>query len=220
MALNPVPLSGQTLNATRQPIANNFTAINDGFLVDHVELSVPQAGDAGRHKKVTLTQHSNASGDRPAVTTNGFVLYDAIPNVANDARFPITLATPEINVIRDGTNIIIPFTASDQVDEGWTYLPSGLLIKWGYVVGSGARDATQPAHSFPTDAAIPVFSTILHVSITSTNRISNVVTAAARQFTALQVFTTTAITVRTDGATAATGTATDWTYIAMGIGPV
>lgn len=220
MALNQVPLSGQTLNQSRPLIYANFiTYIEPNFAVDHVGFNT--GADSGKHKKVTLTQHSNALADQPVATSNGFVIYDAIPNVAADANFPVTIATSELNLIRQGTTKILPFTASAKTTVGWSYLPSGLLIKWGYVNGSGSRDTNQ-TYSYPTGAGIPVFSSVLTVNVGSTMNISGSAQSGTARLTFVQLVSTSAtqIVVQSVGTFGASGNAHDFTYIAIGIGPV
>lgn len=54
MALNILPNSGQSLDETRDPIKDNFTYINTGFLANHVELN--SGLNSGKHTAVTFTQ--------------------------------------------------------------------------------------------------------------------------------------------------------------------
>ena len=61
MALINVPLAGQSLGITRDPVNNNFSTINSAFLVDHVEYNT--AGQ-GKHNKVTFP----VQGGAPAFT--------------------------------------------------------------------------------------------------------------------------------------------------------
>lgn len=118
MALNDVPKSGQTLNATRSPINNNFLGIDAGFSVDHEALTTPTvSGDAGKHKKVTLTQQ----GSTPTVgATESGVYTKAVSG------------SPEL-FIKTGSDSEINITGATKSDNGITILPSGLTLIWGTI---------------------------------------------------------------------------------------
>lgn len=126
MALNNVPQSGQTLNDTRNPIRNNFSTINAAFLVDHIEYNL---ANQGFHNKVTLPaqvptplfnglnglwSELYATTAKPEIWVN---TNEVIP--ANSRQYPMTASVLRSNpVIGNNTN-------------GWTYLPSGVVMKWG-----------------------------------------------------------------------------------------
>lgn len=148
MALNNVPLSGQTLLQTRDQINQNFiTYIDTQFALDHVPLGPVTNG--GLHNQVTFPVHSGATN--PAA--NQLKLYNAAyakSANANDIFLARSAGTP------------IPITAyrqsgSAQSNVGWCFLSSGLIMKWGFVSVTGGPGAAA-ASSFNIDANIPVFS--------------------------------------------------------------
>jgi len=127
MALNNVPLSGQDLNTTRAPINQNFSLINTAFVVDHVEY---QTSGQGKHNKVTFP----VQGSAPTFSTGEIGLYNLAYNNGTNTVNELFVHKLE-NV---SSTIDIPFTSSSLSssavsanDNGWSYLPSGLLIKWG-----------------------------------------------------------------------------------------
>lgn len=123
MALNPVPQSGQTLGQTRVPIFGNFTTINAAFLVDHVEYNTT---GQGKHNKVTFPAQSPA----PTFLSGEEGLYNLLNGTTSKNELYVHKQTSA------GT-ADIPFTASvlsnsipTNNSNGWTYLPSGILVKW------------------------------------------------------------------------------------------
>jgi hypothetical protein len=159
MALNILPLSGQSLNVTRDPIRDNFSFINTGVMQDHQELN--SGANSGMHNKVSSLVQPSADIIGYIKPANSFITWNAIPNTAASAFYPIILATSEMNILRQGDAKAIPFTAALKNPTGWTYLPSGILLKWGTAtVKRNSRSATAPTNivAFPLGAGIPVFS--------------------------------------------------------------
>lgn len=117
MALNNVPLPGQTLAQTRDPIRNNFSVIDTAFSVNHVSYN---DSDQGKHKFITF----------PNQLAN-----PALPAANEINIFAKDLAgTPQLYLQRTaGTPL--PFTAATLAGAlgatGFTSLPSGILLKWG-----------------------------------------------------------------------------------------
>lgn len=118
MALIDVPLTGQTLNTTRPLIRANFQTIDSAFLVDHVDYNTV---GAGKHEKVTFVP--NASVKTFAAGEIGLF---------NDTSALTT--RPEIFLQRDATGVGVLYPMTGYVlsgTQGWTYLPSGILMIWG-----------------------------------------------------------------------------------------
>lgn len=123
MALNNVPLSGQTLNDTRNPIRNNFNTIDTAFSVDHVPYA---AAGQGQHNKVTFpTQLATPifggliglwAENYP--TTGQVELWNSINQQGGVNQYPWTAS-------------VLSNTAINAATNGWSFLPSGILIKWG-----------------------------------------------------------------------------------------
>lgn len=148
MALNNVPVPGETLLHSRDLINANFvTYIDAQFKVDHQEFN--SGGNSGKHNKVTMPQQPAAP---PAFLANEMGFY-----VTNN----ISTAQSEI-FIRRAPNTDIPFTAGSNSLNGWCYLPSGVLIKWG------SHDWTNPAISIDaiTFAQGPAYTNIWNEQIT------------------------------------------------------
>jgi len=97
---------------------------------------------------------------QPVPTSSGFVVFDAIPNTATNANYPMTIATAELNLVKSGSIKVIPFTAANKNSAGWTYLPSGLLLKWG--TGTATRNSRSTI-TMPNAASDPLYSAIYYI---------------------------------------------------------
>ena len=208
MPLNDVPMSGlQTLGATQALIRGNFTTINDVFEIDHV--SYGTAGQ-GKHNQVTFPTHIGPIPTIGAPIATEFYLF-------NQTAAPS--GVPDLWLKRGaGTPYPITATITDIDLNGWTRLPSGILLKWGQTSGGFLVGNTWTTVTFPTAATIPVFTAIYSVQLTP-----KVVTAApsTAQTTTLvdlnSTFEVTGFQVfnrRTDGGF---GINADCTYLAIGI---
>lgn len=174
MALNITPNANDRISDTQPLIRQNFNTINDAFDVNHGEYLT---GDQGKHKFITFV------GQNPAPTFLG--TDEGMYSVASIAGPNPTINGPEIYLKKfyaSGTlSRDIPFTASfisntaavNIVNDigGWTYLPSGLLIKWGKESDLGVVPFPGiPNRTFPTGANIPVFTNCFAIFVTPRNQ--------------------------------------------------
>lgn len=147
MPLNDVPLAltSETLQNTQNAIRQNFLDIGSGFAVDHQALA--SGPTSGYHKKLTMPQQTPA----PAGIASTAVMYYFTDNEL---------------YLKKNNGTAIPFTKSNIAteasygDAGYTYLPSGLLMKWGFVfvpAGPGTVNVNFPTQDLST-AAIPTFA--------------------------------------------------------------
>ena len=206
-----IPAAGDRLKDSQPQILENFATISALLGVDHVispwnDPADPTMTNQGKHNQVTLPEQTVV----PTVAANEMGLYtkeqDSVSQLFVRREGP---GGTEINITNDVSKAI----------EGWTRLPNGLIVKWGYVVitPATAKDALIPAYSYPVGASIPVFSTVYTVLIGSTQMINNVYGADFYQQSRLAAYTTTTIQIFNSGLALAGGTATDWTYISVGI---
>ena len=115
------PLSTDQLSTSQGYIKNNYTAIKALIDVNHGTFTGGVSPE-GKHIKVDIVN----SATHPAVTAGDLLIY----NYVN-----ATTTLQELYVKRHGALATagIPFTARAGTGTGWTYLPSGLLVKWGNV---------------------------------------------------------------------------------------
>jgi hypothetical protein len=120
MALNNVPLTGQTLNATRVPINQNFSVIDTAFQVDHIDYNI--AGQ-GQHNKVSFPVQNPI----PAPQAGIVQLYSVLSAITNE---PELVFTHQAGSTAPNAAKIVEFTSAGWANPGWTRLPSGILLKW------------------------------------------------------------------------------------------
>lgn len=120
MALNNVPLSGQTLSVTRVPINQNFSVIDTAFAVDHVDYNI---SGQGRHNKVSFPVQNPV----PAPQAGIVQLYSQLSAITNQ---PELVFTHQLGSTAPLAARIVEFTSAGWANPGWTRLPSGILLKW------------------------------------------------------------------------------------------
>lgn len=148
--LNDTPQSGNSLGITQPLIKANFSTIDTAFSVNHVPYNDASTFQ-GKHAFVQFNVLSSA----PTPVANDISMYNLNSTLTGLNELFIVKA--------DGTTTT-PITASHQATTGWSYLPSGLLIKWGL---TGAISGSNPfAYSYPTSASTPVFSSVFTVLLT------------------------------------------------------
>jgi len=240
-AYNDTPLATQQINQTQPLIRTNFTTLEQAFNVNHVPFAEPL--NFGKHNVTQFVGQTNTPiGSVPAfitgLPTREFNIYNTVPNgnaVLNgvpNQGYPVNLTTNELIVERspvapETRKTFIPITATTQgVDGsggtyGWSFLPSGILIKWGYVRSLGAKD-TAHVYTFPTNGAapngtIPAFNAVFSVMVTGTNLLNGVVQGSRSIIVETQSFTTANFTIYYDGTFASSGgNGPDFYYLAIG----
>lgn len=145
MSLNNVPLPGQSLAITRDPINNNFAVINTAFSVDHVSFNT---ANQGIHNQVTMPSLPAA----PATAAAQLALFTQVSALTGIS---------EMAFRRESNGAVIEMTAADGV-AGWSRFPSGILMKWGQSNANGLATIT-----FPVGPAIPAFTVIFSIQITT-----------------------------------------------------
>lgn len=185
--------------ATMQPaVLLNFGAIKTLIDVDHVDFA---AAGAGKHKKVTFPS-------QPAIPA-----FDA----GDVGLFSTESATTGINELYlynqagEATPMSASILSTDPTPNndtpGWAYLPSGILLKWGQLTVTGNQTV-----DFPVNAAIPVFTQVMSVSLTTRGTGG----ADVNTFVTLKSFTTTGITAYGSSRIATAPAATAFQYLAIG----
>lgn len=154
----------------------NFTEINTFVDVDHGAFN---GADQGKHKRLNMV--TNAAP--------GFAAGEAgfYRNIFTSGGF--TTANEEI-IYRDTAGNEFPTTASGvNTGQRWSFISSGLLIKFGTVNIAAGTDT----FNYPVAGDVPVFSSVFSVNISLQNPIVGDVDAAVRIIsttaTSIQVFT-------------------------------
>lgn len=143
---NNTPLGGEAISNTQPKILGNFQAINGWTAVDHVGFNL---ADEGKHNKVTLI----AQGGAPAFTNpTDLGMWNALGGTSGEQEVYIAKTTNNTRVNVAMTESSISAGPGGQ-SNGYTNLPSGLVIKWGLVdvtIPSPAATSKTVSITFPT----------------------------------------------------------------------
>lgn len=133
-----IPQPTDRLNASQPQILANFTQLQTDFGINHVTYNA--LGDVGKHNVVTFPLQAA----QPAA-------FGATEMGMYNFTSPFTGA-PEVYMRRAAAAGGYPITAGEAASAnqaGYTFLPSGLLVKFGYAITVGAGIITT---SFTADA--------------------------------------------------------------------
>src|SRR5271156_5813558 len=162
MALNNVPLAGQTLGQTQAPINQNFSVIDTAFQVDHEDYNTT---NQGMHNRVSLLTQNPV----PAPIAGTVQLYSQLSAIT---------AQPELVFAHQAGSTaplaaqIVEFTSAGWANPGWTRLPSGILLKWHS--GISMASLSTLAINLNTDVAgSPNYSNVFAVFPSTTNPAAN-----------------------------------------------
>ena len=163
---NNIPQATDRPNNSQPLILANFAAIATLNAVNHVAFD---AADQGKHKFVTMP----IQGAAPGAAANEITLY---------SRTSVLSGRAELAFERS-TGVVTEFTSALAAAQGWTRLPSGILLKWMFA--QITADTGITTQLWPTGATVPAFTSVFSVFITpiSTNNRDRAVTLS--QFDAL-----------------------------------
>lgn len=190
MAYNPnIPQPGDLISISQGDILANFQAIKTLIDINHEDFA---SANAGKHKFLTMTVQAPA----PVFAVGEIGVFSFLSAVTGVNELNIT----------NSAGTTTPFSASLQNPSGWSYLPSGVLLKWG----NSGTIAGANAIVFPVAANIPVFNNIFQVII------STKVAGAGDSFVILNSFTTLQMNVFSTQRTANVGAVSGFTWLAIG----
>lgn len=134
MAWNPnIPQPTDKLSVSQADILANFQALDP--IVNGVDQFVllPVQGSA------------------PTTSATQIAIYSRVSALTGIA---------ELALRRPSSGVITEFTSSTQSNNGWTRLPSGILLKWGQGTANGLTTIT-----FPVAASVPAFTQIFSIQV-------------------------------------------------------
>ena len=191
MAYNPdIPQAADDPSQSQGQILANFQELNTFLSVNHESLN---SGTQGKHKFLQMPEQASA----PATAANEGAIY------TQESSFT---GNTECVFRRESNGSEIEFTGLLGAENGWTRLPSGILLKWGSSNANGSQ-----ATNFPTGPTIPVFSAVYTAQVTTFDD-----TAAPNTMATLQGITTTAITVYGSVRVSNSATNTRYRYLVIG----
>lgn len=201
MAYNPnIPQPTDLLSQSQSDILNNFQALGVWVDVDHVDFGAP---DEGKHSRVTFPVQAPA----PAFLAGEIGLYSFLnTNTTKNELYLVNSSAPQVTTPITASLLSLSPTPGNNVD-GWTYLPSGILIKWGSGTANG-----NTAFLFPVSVNVPAFAGVLSMQVTTyTNNVAD-----SNTFARLSGFTNLGFNVYGSARTTAVAAAAEFQYLAIG----
>lgn len=142
-----IPTASQRLADSQADLLGNFQAIKQLIDVNHDTFGSPTEG---KHKFVSFPDQVAS----PTVAADEVALFGRLSTLTN---------TSELCIRKESNGAVYEFTSAGATTNGWTRLPSGILLKWGGQAGvNGLTTIT-----FPAGATIPAFTSNFMVSVTT-----------------------------------------------------
>lgn len=128
-----VPQPTDLLSQSQSDLLNNFQALQTLIDVNHVDFA---SGDQGKHKWVTFPVQAAIPPAGSGFGAGELGLYNAVNATTTKSEL-------YINKTNQATVVQIPSTASilsqnsnpGLNSQGWSYLPSGMVLYWGSFTG-------------------------------------------------------------------------------------
>ncbi len=145
---NAIPQPTDTPASSQPQLLDNFAEIDTFVNVNHVGFNV---GDQGKHKFVSMPEQ-NVS---PATAASEVAVY---------GRLSLETFDTELFFRRPSSGDIIAMTDRSGTTSGCSMLPSGILLKWGRSMVTGAGNVNANAFG---QAFVTLYSVMLsNVSVT------------------------------------------------------
>ena len=146
---NAIPQSTDQFSISQPELLQNFQSIQLLIDVDHTDFT---SVNAGQHDQVSLP----VQGAAPAFAPGSYGLYNLFDGLNNQLFMKNDFTGLQVPVSKGN----IPSVGPSGFKNGYTYLPSGFLIKWG--LAAAAANAITPIVFPLADSgaiAIPAFTT-------------------------------------------------------------
>lgn len=143
MAYNAnIPQATDRISISQGDILNNFIAINAFVDTNHYGFGDP---NQGKHRYVQIPEVA-----APANTASTASIYAAVG--ATSTRTELVFKRSSNSGGAPFDNALIPFTEAVFNSNGWTMLPSGMILQWGHNTQAGGASSTNFnfPRSFPT----------------------------------------------------------------------
>jgi len=196
-----IPQPTDRISASQAALLANFAAINTLVGVNHYTFNL---ANAGKHQFVSLPEQAVA----PATAVDEGAVYTKA-----GAYTPIV---SQLFFRRENSGTQIDMTSALlTANNGWSQLPSGLLIKWGET-GTGAGTYNLP---FPAaGAGVPRFAAGSPFQVMITTYAVEAPNVDSDVFVRLESFDRDSITTWSSRRTEVTARAAWYRYLAIGIG--
>lgn len=179
MAYNQaIPQSTQRLKDSQPQLLANFQALYDFLNVNHAIFGTGSSLE-GKHKWVSFPVQAAIPSP---IETGEDVIYNKLYNPGTNKN--------ELYVHKQTASgtAEIPFTASilsssaSPGDSGWTYLPSGLILSWCQISGTGATSISSSLPR-PTGGSLTVLTllaTRVDINTTPSGNVDVLVSSTSR----------------------------------------
>lgn len=141
MSVNPslyngiIPQANDLLSISQGQLLNNFGAIQSLIQTDHTDFPSGTA-TAGQHDRVSFTVQTSPPAQNLPNRANWVAgqvgMYSALNGTTNQNELYINKTNQAtVKQIPATASVLSITSAPGNNIAGWTYLPSGILIKWG-----------------------------------------------------------------------------------------
>lgn len=157
---NAIPNATDRISDSQQPLKDNFASISTLVGINHVQFD-DASGDQGKHKWLAMPVQAPApTGSFLAGEVGMYSFLDTI-TTKNELYLNITHQATVRQIPSTSSSLSIVSSPGNNT-EGWSYLPSGHLIRWGPVSGNSLVTTT-----FATGVGVaPAFNELYSVQIT------------------------------------------------------
>jgi hypothetical protein len=158
---NNIPLAADKLSVSQSDLLNNMMAIESLVEVDHVDFNAP---GQGKHQRVSLVQNTPNPPPFDAGDVGLYGFYSPVSLQNEMFISSVKQSGPPQQVNATGSILSTNFSPGTN-SNGWTYLPSGILIKWGKVTVVSTSITPAFSYSFPGGAGTPAFNTVFSMQL-------------------------------------------------------
>lgn len=205
--ISNIPQSTDLFSASQPQILGNFGAIKTLIDINHVDFA--DATNQGKHNFVSFFPQSST----PTLNnTTDVIAYGMISSLTSQNEIFISKVNQATVTLIQSTASILSTTSAPAIfSSGWTYMPSGILLKWGANISANGVTVI----TFPTGSNIPAF-TAPNGCQTVIAQIATGGTSDVDEAVRLTAVTNTGFTVYGSARTTAGAKAITFTYLAIG----
>lgn len=156
-----IPQSTDKLSVSQGNILNNFTIL--GAIAGNSNPSSNSINSSAGFNWILLASQGAVPPSGASFPAGSVALYSAPSPITSQNELYVNKTNQATVVQIPVTASVLSVTSAPVVfSNGWSYLPSGILLKWGgNITANGLLTVT-----FPTGANIPAFTTCISVFLT------------------------------------------------------
>lgn len=190
-----IPQSTDVISNSQADLLGNFQIIKQLIDKNHATFGSPQQG---KHNVVMMPVQTPV----PVLDAGDAALYTLSSPLGIGVSPELFLRRPS------GPGADVPLTPRFANANGWSYLPSGILLKWGNGTGSGNFTL-----NFDVQAEVPVFTGVVNALVSTFDTSTGQVDTAVR----LSEITNTFIRVYCSARTSTGAVSVNFRYLVIGI---